>query len=80
MAADHREIDIILLPGVAFSRDGGRLGRGAGYYDRLLGHKGWRAKKTGICFDCQLVSELPVESHDHPVDCIVTESGRFTAF
>lgn len=73
--ADHREIDLILVPGIAFSREGGRLGRGAGFYDRLLARPGWRARKMGVCFDCQLVGELPVEAHDHEVDCVVTENG-----
>jgi len=75
MPANHREINLILVPGVAFSRKGGRLGHGAGFYDRLLARTGWRARKMGICFDCQLVGELPVEAHDQEVDCIVTESG-----
>jgi 5-formyltetrahydrofolate cyclo-ligase len=73
-AAKPCEIDLILVPGIAFSPGGGRLGRGAGFYDRLLARPGWHAKKIGVCFDCQLVDRLPVESHDHEVDCVVTES------
>ena len=69
-------IDLILIPGLAFSPGGGRLGRGAGFYDRLLARPGWRAFKIGICFDCQLAADLPVEAHDHAVDCVVTELGR----
>ena len=76
-AADHREIDLILVPGIAFSKSGGRLGRGAGFYDRLLARDGWHAIKVGIGFDCQMVEELPVEAHDHELDCVVTESGCF---
>jgi 5-formyltetrahydrofolate cyclo-ligase len=74
-AADHRDIDLIVVPGLAFSPGGGRLGRGAGFYDRLLAREGWRACKIGVGFDCQVVAELPVEAHDHELDCVVTESG-----
>jgi len=74
-AADHREIDLILVPGIAFSSSGGRLGRGAGFYDRLLARQGWRARKIGVGFGCQMVSDLPVEAHDHELDGVVTESG-----
>jgi 5-formyltetrahydrofolate cyclo-ligase len=74
-AADPGDIDLILVPGIAFSREGGRLGRGAGFYDRLLAREGWRARKIGVGFDCQLVTELPVEAHDHELDDVVTESG-----
>jgi 5-formyltetrahydrofolate cyclo-ligase len=76
-AADHRDIDLIFVPGIAFSRGGGRLGRGAGFYDRLLVREGWRARKIGVCFDCQMADELPVEAHDHELDCVVTESGCY---
>jgi len=74
-AADPGDIDLIFVPGIAFTRAGGRLGRGAGFYDRLLARKGWRARKIGVGFDCQLVDELPAEAHDHELDCVVTESG-----
>lgn len=66
--------DLILVPGLAFTRDGHRLGRGGGYYDRWLATQ--RGIPTvGICFSCQLVDSLPVESHDLRVDAILTESG-----
>jgi len=74
-AVDHREIDLIFVPGLAFSPEGARLGKGAGFYDRLLARPGWRAHKIGLCFDCQVAAGLPVEAHDHEVDCVVTESG-----
>ena len=75
--ADHRDIDLIFVPGLAFSHGGGRLGRGAGFYDRILAREGWRARKIGVGFDCQIVTELPVEAHDHELDCVVTESGCY---
>jgi 5-formyltetrahydrofolate cyclo-ligase len=63
-------LDIILVPGVAFSRDGYRLGRGRGYYDRLLAHA--RCCKWGVAFDCQLTKHLPVEARDIQLDGIAT--------
>lgn len=69
------EIDLLLVPGAAFCRDGRRLGRGGGFYDRFMSSPGFRASKMGVCFDLQILRELPVESHDIPVDQVVTESG-----
>jgi 5-formyltetrahydrofolate cyclo-ligase len=68
-------IDLLLVPGLAFSRGKGRLGRGGGFYDRLIAQSCLRARKIGVCFDLQLAPELPVEAHDREVDQIVTESG-----
>ncbi len=64
---------LVLVPGVAFSRDGYRLGYGAGYYDRFLAqHSG---VKVGLVFECCLAERLPVEAHDIPVDWVITEKG-----
>ena len=63
-------LDLVLVPGVAFDLRGRRLGRGAGYYDRLL--NGVRGTTCGIAFDEQISGELPVEPHDVFVDCILT--------
>lgn len=68
------QLDAILVPGVAFTRDGHRLGRGGGYYDRLLARCAPRTARIGVCFECQLVPELPGESHDQPVQRVVTEA------
>lgn len=68
-------LDLILVPGVAFTTDGARLGRGGGFYDRLLASLPARTCKIGVCFDAQLLPELPVEPHDQHVDFIATESG-----
>lgn len=78
-AIDLSSIDLILVPGVAFTRSGARLGRGGGYYDRLLSALPSRACKIGVCFDVQIVPELPVHSHDQPVDFVATESGILSA-
>ena len=68
-------MDLILVPGIAFSRSGARLGRGRGYYDRLLSTLPDHVCKIGVCFDFQLVPELPTDPHDQAVDLVATESG-----
>ncbi len=72
-------LDLILVPGVAFTREGARLGRGGGFYDRLLAALGPQTFKIGVCFDSQLLPALPIEAHDEQVDFIATESGLLTA-
>ena len=66
------QLDLILVPGVGFDESGRRLGRGKGYYDRLLA--GARGTKCGLAFDCQWVNEIPAEPHDVKLDCIMTPS------
>lgn len=67
--------DLVLVPGVAFDRDGGRLGRGAGFYDRSLSSGPAAPGIVGVCFDRQMVQAVPMEPHDRRVDAVVTESG-----
>jgi 5-formyltetrahydrofolate cyclo-ligase len=69
------EIDMLLIPGLAFTRTGGRLGRGGGFYDRFLTRAHPRAVTVGVCFAVQLLDALPLEAHDHEVDCVVTEAS-----
>ena len=64
------QLDLVLVPGVAFDFAGRRLGRGKGFYDRLLAEV--RGHKCGVAFDEQIVAELPEETHDVRVDSIVT--------
>lgn len=66
-------IDVVVVPGVAFDRDGGRLGRGGGHYDRLLGALPASATRVGFAFAFQLVDHVPLLDHDQPVDVIVTD-------
>jgi 5-formyltetrahydrofolate cyclo-ligase len=67
------EIDCFVIPGVAFSRDGLRLGRGGGYYDVTLKQVPG-AVRLGVGFDLQVVEALPREPHDVPLDAVVTEA------
>lgn len=68
------EIDLMLIPGLAFTRAGARLGRGGGYYDRYLARVSPGVIKIGVCFGVQLIEELISEIHDREVDMVVTES------
>ena len=65
------EYDLIIVPGVAFDKNGNRLGRGRGYYDRFLCNH-TNVKKIGICFDFQLVDEIPTEPTDIRMDEIIS--------
>jgi len=76
-AVSAQEIDLLLIPGLAFTRGGGRLGRGGGVYDRFLAGVHPRAVKIGVCFDTQLMDSLPLEGHDHEVDLVVTQAEVF---
>ena len=71
-AIDPADIDIMLVPGVAFTADGCRLGRGKGYYDRYMSLPGFRAYKIGVCLLSQIVDALPVEQHDIRMDEILS--------
>ncbi|HTD66253.1 MAG TPA: 5-formyltetrahydrofolate cyclo-ligase [Candidatus Limnocylindria bacterium] len=66
------QLDLALVPGVAFDLAGRRLGRGKGFYDRLLAEV--RGHKCGVAFDAQIVSAVPEEPHDMRVDSILTPS------
>lgn len=71
------ELDLIIVPGVAFDKGGRRLGMGAGYYDRFL----LKANKTeliGAAWAAQILEMVPTDEHDRPVNYLVTEEGIFT--
>ena len=65
------DIDLIVVPGVAFDRNGNRMGHGKGYYDKLLSTT--KATTIGLCFGFQLVEKIPTEPHDKPVNILITE-------
>jgi len=67
------EIDLVIVPALAFDRLGHRLGHGAGFYDRFLAHGGVRAATCGLAFAEQCVYDLPVHANDRPVDMLVTD-------
>lgn len=69
------DIDIAFLPGVGWDRSGHRLGRGAGFYDRLLSDPEWRAFACGLFFSIQEVATIPHDPWDVPLDAVVTERG-----
>jgi 5-formyltetrahydrofolate cyclo-ligase len=73
------EIDLIVVPGVAFTAAGARLGYGGGYYDELLSR--WQRPPLVIApaFDLQVVPELPTTPHDRPVDAVITETAFYSA-
>lgn len=74
-ALDPALVDVVLVPGRAFDRWGGRLGRGAGHYDRLLPSLRPSVSRIGVTLDRFVVDGVPVEPHDVRVTHIATESG-----
>ena len=66
------EIDVMIVPGVAFTSDGARLGRGKGFYDKYLSLNGFRAYTIGVCYPCQIVENIPTEEHDRSLDRVVS--------
>jgi 5-formyltetrahydrofolate cyclo-ligase len=70
---DLADVDAFVMPGVGFSEDGLRLGRGGGYYDVTL-KQAPRAARVGLAFELQLRPTLPRDPHDVPLDAVVTEA------
>lgn len=66
-------LDLVLVPGLAFTRDGGRLGRGGGFFDRFLFHRAQSAAKIGVGFAFQIVDTLPLEAHDVKLNAVITD-------
>jgi 5-formyltetrahydrofolate cyclo-ligase len=71
------QLDLVIVPGVAFSREGGRMGNGQGYYDRLLQHVRMDCRLIGLCYECQLFDDLIVSPHDVFMDKVVTERATY---
>ena len=69
------DLDLIIVPAIAFTKEGNRLGQGGGYYDRLL--KKTEAVTIGVGYDFQLFEELPVEPHDCRLNYVMTPSDEF---
>ena len=70
-------LDLVMVPGVAFDRQGGRTGHGKGYYDKLLQHARLDAPLVALAFECQMFPEIPVAGHDIFMDTIITESAVY---
>ena len=72
------QVDIVILPGLAFTRKGSRLGRGGGYYDRFLSILPLDTLKIAVAFETQLHQEIPTNSHDIAVDVIITNRNEYS--
>lgn len=72
---DPESLEMIIVPAVAYDRNGNRVGRGKGFYDRLL--RKTKALRVGVAYDFQLVDEIEIEAHDIPVDIVITETGIY---
>ena len=71
LACPPEDIDFMIVPGVGFSLNGGRIGRGKGFYDRYLSQPGFRATTVGVCFKEQITDDLPADPHDKRVDSVI---------
>mgnify|MGYP001188473329 CR=1 FL=1 len=76
LACHPNHIDLIIVPGIAFDKNGHRIGYGKGYYDRLL--KNHPATTIGLAYELQITEKLPTDPHDIPVQMIVTENQIIT--
>ncbi|MEZ4600018.1 MAG: 5-formyltetrahydrofolate cyclo-ligase [Syntrophotaleaceae bacterium] len=70
-------LDLVVVPGVAYDREGHRLGYGKGFYDRCLHGKRRPRFLAGLCFELQIVNKLPAEAHDVRMDMVMTENCRY---
>ncbi len=68
--SDLKQINLVIVPGVAFTTDGYRMGRGGGYYDRLLPLLE-DTHKIGVCYHCQIIDHIPIEKHDVKMDAVL---------
>lgn len=71
------ELDLVMVPGVAFDRTGARMGHGFGYYDKLLEHSRPDTPLIALAFECQLFEEIPTADHDIFMDKVITESAIY---
>ncbi len=78
MPVSVSDINTAIIPGIAFSENGDRLGFGKGYYDRFLAE--FKGLKIGICYDFQVLPEIPTSPHDVKMDLIITETRIYNDF
>ncbi|MGP7816241.1 5-formyltetrahydrofolate cyclo-ligase [Niallia sp. 01092] len=75
-ATDHHEMDLLIVPGLAYTKSGYRIGFGGGYYDRYL--QKYSGITVSLAFQKQIVEKLPIEPHDQPVSKIITENKVYS--
>jgi 5-formyltetrahydrofolate cyclo-ligase len=68
-------VDLVIVPGLGFTANGYRIGRGMGFYDRFLAQSDFIGLSCGLAFEEQVVDELPVLDHDMPLSMLVTDNG-----
>lgn len=68
-------IGLMIVPGLAFTASGARLGRGGGFYDRFLPRLSGSTTTVGLVLSCQIVDQIPVEPHDRGVEAVITDDG-----
>jgi len=68
-------IDLVIVPGLGFTASGHRIGRGMGFYDRFLAQSDFVGLSCGLCFEEQIVEQLPVLDHDMPLSMLATDQG-----
>jgi 5-formyltetrahydrofolate cyclo-ligase len=71
------ELDLVMVPGVAFTREGARMGHGKGYYDKLLEHARPDAPLVALAFECQFFPDIPTQDHDVFMDQIISEAAVY---
>lgn len=74
---DPKEIDIVVVPGVGFDRQGNRLGYGGGFYDRLFTRLKPNTPRLALAFECQIISNVPVDIHDAKMTKLITEKAVY---
>ena len=74
---EPEQLDLVMVPGVAFDASGGRLGHGRGYYDRLLVDVRPDTRLAALAFECQLFPNIPMGPHDVYMDLVITENGTY---
>lgn len=76
---DSNALDLILMPGVAFDRHGGRVGYGAGFYDRFLSNMNKQVPKVALAYDFQVMDTVPMDQYDVRIDGVITEREMIIA-
>ena len=73
------DVQVVVLPGLAFDSRGGRLGQGGGFYDRWLADRATGVRTLGVAYACQMVEQVPMAGHDRRIDAVATAGGLRTS-